>query len=1056
MARPLHLGADQQALIDDVRGCMRGGPITHVRIFGEPGVGKTRLALEATDTEDLAPLVVYVPSAEGLLGGERLNLILAEDEGLFVILVVDECSKRDRAPVWNLLKPHSHRCRLITLDHGPERSTDEKMRVLHCPQLSEERLADIIQEYVPSKFEASRWARLCGGSPRVAHAVGDNLKRNPQDPLAEPSTAGMWDRFICGLEDPESDGARRKRRVLRHVALFERFGFEPPVQGEAREIANLASKADPSITWPVFQETVRDLQERRILQGSTTLFITPRLLHVYLWTEFWNKHGRGFDSLGFLQHLPGQMVRWFVTMLQYGGSSNVAKEHVRGWLRAGGSLDSLDVLKSQEGAFLIYQLAEAVPDECLGYLRRVLQRESVETLRDLSLGRQYLVWALEKIAVWKESFAEAASLLPLLAESDETSINHNNALGTFTGLFVIAPGGLSATEAPPATRLPVLRAALESDRTAHRRIGLEACRKALSTTACSRIIGLEHQGLRPEAKLWVPRTYGDLFDAWRSVWQLLVEMSATWNSKQERTEANRVLVEAAEQLVQIPSLADEVLDTLGRIVADEATDLRDVVEFIYFVRKYGLDDLSPEQLARVDALDRQLTGTSFSTKLRRHVLLGEARVVYSPDTRDEVEEGIRGLARQAVESRTLFDQELEDLSKSTTPQTFIFGRLLAELDANRDLWDATLQGLAAAGEEASASLVGGYLAGIRMADEEEWEQSVSLLITDHRFRGVLAGVLWNTGLTDSLLRQLIDLYEEGDLRFPDLGSVACRAPADTDETLIQRLLVLLMEDEDPKGIVIALELCDLFYCREKPTRNLPEAIALQLLSNERVAEALRTPTNNYHWGKTAEKLRLTSGERALELLRAVLAWPIDAWHKVHIDHGERALENIVKAMPEQAWAVIRSSLDDPGSRASHAARDLLRADRYFQGPSMGLVHHIPPDLLWEWIDEDPPRRAPLMAEVMPQTLGRSAPGKLTEAFLDRYGHVERLSHSLFLRFHTGGWTGSASEHFRSLQEEAHQWLADSKSEAAHAWTAEYISHLGREIKRSEVEEERTW
>ena len=53
--------------ISDIREKLRGiGEKTeaiHVRIYGDPGIGKTRLVLEATRKEDLLPLVVYCDSA---------------------------------------------------------------------------------------------------------------------------------------------------------------------------------------------------------------------------------------------------------------------------------------------------------------------------------------------------------------------------------------------------------------------------------------------------------------------------------------------------------------------------------------------------------------------------------------------------------------------------------------------------------------------------------------------------------------------------------------------------------------------------------------------------------------------------------------------------------------------------------------------------------------------------------------------------------------------------------------------------------------------------------
>src|SRR4051812_29423896 len=66
------------------------------------------------------------------------------------------------------------------------------------------------------------------------------------------------------------------------MALFKRFGFKKPVEREGIEIAGLASRTEPRITLPKFSGIVEELRGRRILQGEATLYITPKLFHIWL------------------------------------------------------------------------------------------------------------------------------------------------------------------------------------------------------------------------------------------------------------------------------------------------------------------------------------------------------------------------------------------------------------------------------------------------------------------------------------------------------------------------------------------------------------------------------------------------------------------------------------------------------------------------------------------------------------------------------------------------------------------------------------------------------
>ena len=101
-------------------------------MIGEPGLGKTRLALEAVKAEDLAPQVLYVPHAEDFQRSPLFNELLRKDAAENVTLVIDECSGKERASIWNAFRERKN-IQLLTIDHGPEQSRDEAMIVLEFP-----------------------------------------------------------------------------------------------------------------------------------------------------------------------------------------------------------------------------------------------------------------------------------------------------------------------------------------------------------------------------------------------------------------------------------------------------------------------------------------------------------------------------------------------------------------------------------------------------------------------------------------------------------------------------------------------------------------------------------------------------------------------------------------------------------------------------------------------------------------------------------------------------------------------------------------------------------
>ncbi len=253
-------GQPQEEFISNIQNALRkDGEATHIRVWGEPGIGKTRLILEGTRAEDLKPLVIYCDSANKFRDSNLMNELLREHNQFTSILIIDECDPDNRSYIWNKLKYCGPRIKLISIYNDLD-ETSGKISYLNPPPLNDEQIIEIIHSYDVPKDQAERWVEYCSGSPRVAHVFGENLKNNPEDLLRPPDTSNVWDRTIVGGDDPGSQSVQQRRLVLRHIALFKRFGFGKPVIEEARAIARIVELSDPQITWQRFNEIVQELK----------------------------------------------------------------------------------------------------------------------------------------------------------------------------------------------------------------------------------------------------------------------------------------------------------------------------------------------------------------------------------------------------------------------------------------------------------------------------------------------------------------------------------------------------------------------------------------------------------------------------------------------------------------------------------------------------------------------------------------------------------------------------------------------------------------------------
>ena len=1059
MQTPFHLGPEQEGFISDVRSCLRGNEVRHVRVVGEPGIGKSRLVLEATSASDLAPLVVYVPDAETFRTSPLFGALRQADNSFSAVIVIDSCPPSDRAEIWNGLRGRSDRVRLVTLDDGPEDAGDRLMRVFNAPALNRGQISAIIADYTPSSLEVDRWARSCAGSPRVAHVVGLNLRDHPEDLLRPPATVPVWDRFLCGTNDPHSERSGQERSVLRCLALFERFGFSGPVRAEADYIQQMVTAVDPSITSPRFCELVQGLRGRGILRGSTTLHLTPRLLHAYLYRDFWETIGPGLDLPRRLGEMPGRLPLWFTRMLRYAHTSPAGLEAVRELLGTRGPFADERFLDSQQGGELLLALAEAEPQATLDCLRRTIGSWPRERLQRFREGRRHAVWALEKLAAWRDCFAGAAGVLLALGEAENETCT-NNASGVFAELFRLQPG-MAVTQAEPSLRLPVLRAALQSPCVARRRLGVRACKDALETRESSRMVGPEHQGLRPELQVWWPATWGELYDAYREVWQLLAGEAARWEAE-ERRSVTSVLTEAARGVLELPALTGMVLDTLERFADDPSVDRRGLVESVAHILRYDGDELPDEVRQRLERLDERLRGSNFASRLRRLVtwrlweddLDREGKIVHCAATQ------VEALAVQAVECPEMLAPELPWLVAERAEHGCQFGYALGRLDPGGGVFEPIFRAQLAAGREGTSPFLTGYLAAHFARDPSWWEQAVLRLAREPTLRPLFGELTFRSGLTEAVALHAVEMAERAEIEPQQFrlwrGGRRIRGLL---ETTVSRLLTALLAENTTESVTVAIELCDAYYCHEEEPAQLPQKLGHDLLTHDALfAERLRhQDASAYHWSRVANRFLDLYPAHALGLLEDVLLRCGEPGSSL-LSPGSRApqvLERIVAENAPGAWDRIAHLVDDVHAPRTWCIQRWLAGRPGFGEQRAGPIVLFPAEVLWAWADQDLPGRARWLAGTLPRTLDADRHGGLTREFLCRYGDREEISLDLRRHFHySGGWMGSEAEHYRGRREKAQSWLAGETDARVITWLQEYIRWLDADIERADIKEER--
>ncbi|MBN2209459.1 MAG: hypothetical protein JW759_09205 [Candidatus Coatesbacteria bacterium] len=1067
MQRYFAKSEDQEKAIAGIQEQLRRSDgAVHVRVLGEPGVGKTRLALKATREDDLEPLVIYFVGGQKFLDSELMTELLAEDNLYHVLLVIDECDEDARSRIWNQFKHKGPRIKLVTIYNEEDFTSGDIVRI-DAPSLPQDQIAEIIESYGLPKEHATRWSELCGGSPRVAHVIGYNLKENPDDVFREPDTVRIWERYIAGYGDPERPEAQRSRRVLEYLSLFKRFGYGRDFVHEGQHIASMVQSAYGDITGGVFDDIISKLKGRKILQGETTLYITPKALQIKLWCDWWEKHGHRFDFEGIVAPMPGKLQEWFLDMFKYAKESATSSRVVRQLLGSDGLFQKSGYLRTRLGASFFLALSEAEPEAALSCLKRTVGIWGKEELLQFSIGRRQVVWALEKIVFHRQLFSDAARLLLALGEAENERGISNNAGGIFASLFSAAYGAVAVTGAPPEERYPVLVEALDSASKERRMLGLRAIENGLSMHH-SRMVGPEYQGLGKPLQPWIPKSSEDVQNVYRRLWGMLWERTDGFQ-QEEQQEAVKILLHAAFALVQYKQFSEMVTETVVELVKKPYTDNKKALESVSRILARLGERMSPALRKRWEDVRNELVGTGFAARLRRYVGIGLLVEDFDDKGRvkPEATRAVQDLAQEALENHELLHRELTWLVTEQAAHAYSFGYELSRIDQERSLLPTLLAVQANAKDKPSLSLLSGYSRFVFENNRDAWERDLDALAEDETHCQWLPALTWHSGLTDRAVVRVLSLSEQGCI--PLEGFHGYGLPAgfrSISEDVFQRWIGSLLESSHLAAATAGLDLFRMYYLEKENRKALPQELTAKLLTHPAFFETPGISSRNgwsmieYEWTEVGEAY-VKQHPRKSTFIAKTLLRHIGTEGSIVASAGSQplnVLSMILGRFPKRMSSEIVKHLGPPYDARSYHISEWLRGDD--RGPvhegAKPAIYLMNPDAIWDWVEGSLDERAWFLAYrlVPDEVFGETGKVFYVREVLRRYGDRDDVQRNLTCNFGCESWSGNASDHYRWKKDKLREFVAREDDPNVRRWAEEYMSDLDREIERHAVLEER--
>ncbi len=1047
--------SEQAELISQIRAGIEGDT-KHIRVLGEPGLGKTRMVLEALRAPHIAPSVLYL--CHGSKFGETalFRQLLRIGWTKPLVLVLDDLAEPEMSDVWRHLKTRCGAMKLVTLDHGHDEGHDDDILRLRAPHLPDETIKSILACKVGESRELDRWVRICEGSPRVAHAVAENLHANPADLLRPPATVPLWTRFLHGYGAQQDTVSRQVDCVAHHLALFSRFGYEDPVSHEASYISRLIEKVDPTIGWARFQEIVQSLRARRVLQGSRTLFFVPKALHIYLWKQFWARYGRGFDFVSTFETMPQSLHAWFLNKFRFGSGTDTAFV-VEDILKPNGVFSSRQMLTSATGSQFLSTLAEANPAAVLRLLESTIGTWSDSELLEFKSNRQNIVWALEKIAVWPPLFVRALNVLARLAVNENADFS-NNSTGTLVSLFRIGPEA-AATEASPEQRLPALTRLLRGTTDAERLLGLKALAFALDSNGVGfRTVGPEYQGLQERAKLWIPATYGDWWQALFLYFRTLIKETESWHLGL-RSDVCLALLDAVKNQICTPPCTEYAFQVLEQLTFDSPMAPSKLNAFFGHFRNYHEVEQHRDLTVRLKRIARQYACRNLASRFQRYVLDVDY-FEWEEEYRDRHNKPpshakalVTALAKRIASNPAGLDEISHLLAlDGDTPAIWHFGEKLAESDVENALLplltSITLKSL-------NGSCLCGYLAGVRARSLEQFNSWMMDILASKETASLGVDMALRFPFCEETFNRCLDALEAGWVkptlfRMLQYGKGLASAPT----VQVERLLRLIHERATPEAMGLLISLFD----SSDPDQPFPcgTDFVFAVVTRTIPKSQQSWQCSAFHWKRVCSRLVKSDMALAAPLLDAILTAMGEAY-ELSYDHniGEVSM-SLICVDPENAWQVVARQFETTLPKWRSDLYGWLKGGllSFGGGTQRGPIAELPEERILEWIESDPGKRAALIAHATPPTLDDDRGGGLTRQLLTRYGYIEGVRSGISASFRTGSWTGPASQYLKRKRDTLRRWLTAGFTSEVAQWIELEIEGIDREIQREEVNEER--
>ncbi|MGX5515370.1 hypothetical protein [Bacillus cereus] len=1029
------------------------------RIIGLPGKGKTRLALEVFRSDDSVTLktlnksVIYIDAAyskEGIVS----SIISWRNLGVSGVIVVDNCDYELHKALKSEIEHTESNFSLLTLDYNLHASSSGDP-LINLENVPKEIIEGIIKNSYPEmdKQDLERIVVFADGFPSIATLLAE-ARINDFETIGSIQDDTLVNKLLWGRDSIDE----RALKIIEACAVFEHVGFEDDKVFEMQYVAeNICG-----VTLDEFYEKCSYFIKKKIMvQHGRYIKLVPKTLAITLAARWWEKcRPQKAQEVLSDTSLPSSMVEQLCSQISKLHFLEKAQDLTSILCGVQAPFGQAEILSSKVGSRIFCSFVEIDPVITVETLEREFGVMSINELRQVKEGRRDLVRALEKLCFWEETFENAAKLLANFAAAENEHWS-NNATGQFNQLFHYT---LSGTQANLESRVSIINWALSSQEKEMKKVGIDAARHALQTQGFSRMIGVENQGSRPTMQEWKPNNWGEIFDYWDQVLNLLVESITRGDDYSDLI--FDVIVDNVFGLIRSGYV--ENMDQLLTVIFEKRNNYwPEFIGKINLILKFD-ESKMPKKI--VDLIK------SWKEKLQPQDTITKIKLLVSNANNDYVENKDKGNGskyRDAALDRVdelleeIYPEKMDELTSilntlltGEQKQAFYFGKQLSNkmTDQERhsflDLLYKEIQELidSKGKQVVNMNFFGGILSSIQL-NKPDLLKSFLAELDNTPYAHILGEIIRYIEVDREILNLLLKYVLEKIIDVDSLLSLAY-GPAlnDINEEDLMIFLVHLYELDEGFNEVVVWKIYYRYYLNNQEiTPKQAESIvyflenSLTILSEQSIFYEVREILAYLYKIEFVEKEKLS--RKLLINLLDILSEK-NNYDVKNVISGH--IKIIIQHDPIIGWEIISDKLLEAEGVFKYSLIDVM-GNGFFKN-ELALIQNVPIETLKEWADSDK-KAAQILADIYPINTKNDKEEDLVHFLIENYGEDEIVLRNIDRQLRNFSWIGSLIPYYEGLIRFYANYAKSQFQLHIRKWAVKNIYYLEETIKKEENRED---